>query len=51
MKSREARIESFSSRIVLGELIDTMEGIVEIDMGKPGRRGPIRGRVSPSTVG
>jgi len=39
--SREARIESFSSRFVLGEFIDTMESLVEFDTCEPGRKGSI----------
>jgi len=45
MNSREARIEPFSSGFVLGDFIDTMESIVEIDMCEPGRKGPIPVRV------
>jgi len=38
MNSREAGIESSSSRFVLGELIDTEESVVELEMGEPGRK-------------
>jgi len=49
--SREARIESFSFRFVLGEFIEPMERFVEIDLCEPGRKGPILVRVRFSTGG
>jgi hypothetical protein len=49
INSREARIESFSFRFVLGDFIDTMESTAEIDMCEPGRKGPILVRVRLST--
>jgi hypothetical protein len=49
MNSREARNESFSFRFVLGDFIDAMESIAEIDKCEPGRKGPIPVRVSRST--
>jgi len=39
------RNRAISSRFVLGDFIDTMESIVEIDMCEPGRKGPIPVRV------
>lgn len=47
--SREAGIESCSSRFELDDSIDTIESIVEIDMREPGRKDPVLIRVRFST--